>query len=83
MNNVTTVASGTWVSNNMKGLDAGAFKDPGGANGTLVATPAVHAYAYAVSPTGCDNTGTNLCTSYVLTATLDNGTSTYVKNSLN
>lgn len=74
---LANINSSSWRSTNMKGLDAGALQDPQGSAQTLVASPAAKAYAYAASPSGCDNTTTN-CTSYTLTATLENNT-TYVK----
>ena len=77
-----------FVAVNLKGLDTGAFQDPKGANGTLVATPAASAYAYAVTNSGgttCEADDTT-CAKYTLTATLEgtlNGSNTFVKTSLN
>lgn len=71
----------TWRADNLKGLDAEALKDPQGADATLVAAPAAGAYSYVVTPTGCNNAGTD-CTGYTLTATYEGG-GTFVKNSLN
>lgn len=71
----------TWRAANLKGLDAEALKDPQGANATLVAAPAAGSYSYVVTPTDCNNAGTD-CTAYVLTATYE-GEGTFVKNSLN
>lgn len=70
-----------WRATNLKGLDAEALKDPQGTGSVLVSAPAANAYAYAVTPTDCDNAGTD-CTAYVLTATYEGG-GTFVKNSLN
>ena len=81
------VATTGFVAVNLKGLDAGAFKDPKGLT-PLVATPAANAYAYAVTNSGgttCEADDTT-CAKYVLTATLEgtlNGSGTFVKNSLN
>lgn len=66
----------------MKGLDNEAFKDPGGSAYTLVVAPQKNIYAYAVSPSGCTNSAAKTCDSYILTATLSNGTA-YAKVSLN
>jgi prepilin-type N-terminal cleavage/methylation domain-containing protein len=82
---LTNVNDATFRSANMKGLDAEALQDPKGAGQTLVAAPAANSYAYAVTPSGCDNTTTD-CTGYTLTATLEGqieGSSTYSKTSLN
>jgi len=72
----------TFRSDNLKGLDAAALKDPNGTSGTLVGSPAANAYSYAAAPSGCDNGSNGDCTSYTLTATLESG-GTYVKSSLN
>lgn len=64
----------TWRSDNMKGLDAEALKDPKGSGPTLCATPSGTCYGYTVS-------GTNNST-YVLTANKEGG-GTFTKNSLN
>jgi len=77
-----------FVAVNLKGLDAGAFQDPKGANGTLLAAPAANGYAYAVTNsagTTCEADDTT-CAKYTMTATLEgtiNGAATYVKTSLN
>ena len=68
-------------STNMKGLDTNALQDPQGGAPTLVASPVAKSYAYAPAPSGCDDTATS-CTSYTLTATLENninGLPTYSK----
>ena len=70
-----------WRAANLKGLDSGALSDPQGGTETLVGTPTAGSYAYEITPTGCNNAGTD-CTSYVLTATYE-GSGTFVKNSLN
>jgi type II secretion system protein G len=73
-----------WRTTNMKGLDAGALKDPKGSAETLVAAPAANSYAYAVSASdgsACDNSTAD-CVQYTLTATLENG-GTFAKSNLN
>src|SRR5262245_16629516 len=49
----------TFRTNNMKGLDIEALKDPKGAASTLVDPAAANAYGYVVTPTGCDNSATD------------------------
>lgn len=70
-----------WRAANLKGLDGQALQDPQGTAATLVGAPAAGSYSYVVTPTDCNNAGTD-CTSYVLTATYE-GEGTFVKNSLN
>ena len=70
-----------WRTANLKGLDSEALKDPQGTNDTVVGSPAAAAYSYEVTPTGCNNAGTD-CTGYTLIATYE-GEGTFVKNSLN
>ncbi len=79
---LANVNDATFRTANMKGLDGAALQDPKGNAQTLVAAPSATAYAYAVSPSGCDNGAGGDCTQYVLTATLESG-GTYVKQSLN
>ncbi len=77
--------SSTFRSTDMKGLDAEALKDPKGSAQTLVATAGANAYAYTVTPAGCDNSATD-CSGYTLTATYEgtvNGNATFVKTALN
>lgn len=84
---LTDMNTDTFRSTSMKGLDDEALQDPKGSAQTLVAAPAANSYAYAVTPTGCDNTTTGGdCTGYTLTATLEgtiDGSGTYSKTSLN
>jgi general secretion pathway protein G len=78
---LANINSGAWRAVNMKGLDANALQDPQGNAQALVAAPAAKSYAYAPLPAGCDDSATS-CTSYTLTATLENqinGSGTYVK----
>lgn len=70
-----------WRAANLKGLDAEALKDPQGTASTLVGAPAAGSYSYVVTPTDCNNAGTD-CTGYTLTATYE-GEGTFTKNSLN
>ena len=55
------VADTTFVSANFQGLDPDALLDP--TSGT--------AYAYASAPVACDNTTGNECSSYILSADLE------------
>lgn len=80
----------TWRGTNMKGLDNEALRDPKAAPGTftLAGTPGNAVYSYQVyeanGTTNC--TVAANCAKYTLTATLEgqiNGSSTYVKASLN
>lgn len=66
----------TWISTTFKGLDKEALKDPRGGQYKLVSTPSANNYAYAATPSGC-----NECEGYKLTAMLSDG-STYVKDNL-
>ena len=81
-------AAAGFVATNLKGLDAGAFKDPKGTGVNLVAAPAANVYAYAVSNsagTTCEADDTT-CAKYTLTSTLEgtlNGLSVFAKASLN
>lgn len=85
---LTDMNTAAFVAANLKGLDAGAFKDPKGAASLLVAAPVADAYAYAVTNsagTSCEADDTT-CSKYTLTATLEgtlNGSGTFVKDSLN
>lgn len=74
----------TFISDNLKGLDPAAMKDPkiGSATTFPVGTVTATNYGYAPEPSGCSSTGTE-CTSYVLTADLEGSTDNYVKRSLN
>jgi prepilin-type N-terminal cleavage/methylation domain-containing protein len=46
---LTDMNTASFVSQNLKGLDVDALKDPKGSAGTLVAAPAANTYAYAVT----------------------------------
>lgn len=74
----------TFRISNLKGLDKEALKDPKGKEYKLVSSPTKNVYSYRVSSDNgrdCDNM-VNDCTTYELTATLENG-STYTKSALN
>lgn len=79
-----------WLTTNMKSLDQNALIDPSNAtqSKTLLATPALKSYSYAVfasdGSTACEVTDTN-CAVYTLTASYEgsvNGSTTYVKSNL-
>lgn len=77
--------SASFVTANLKGLDAQAFQDPNGTSKLLSASPNKNVYSYEVMPKSCDNIKI-FCASYTLTATLEEpvgGMNTYVKKSLN
>jgi len=71
-----------WRAQNMKGFDNSALQDPDGNTQKLAAAPAKGVYSYVTDPTTCDNGTHGNCNSYVLSATLANG-SLYTKQSLN
>jgi prepilin-type N-terminal cleavage/methylation domain-containing protein len=73
-----------WRSDNMRGLDEDALRDPRGSAAQLNGAPGADVYAY--QPTddnraACNNTSVD-CTKYTLTATFEGG-DPYVKDSLN
>jgi len=72
--------SNSFRSAHFKDFDNNVLKDPRGKLQILVATPKAHAYAYQPQPAGCTNAGDNVCTGYILTATLEQG-GIYVKRS--
>lgn len=78
---LSNVNDNTWRQQNMAGLDSEALRDPDGDNATLSPASGAQTYSYQPLPAGCNNNKID-CTSYTLTATLDDG-STYVKQSLN
>ena len=82
---LTNINDATWRDNNMKGLDIEALKDPdGGLDPKLSAAPAKNIYSYNARTSDgrdCNNT-TASCDTYILTATLSDGT-TYTKSALN
>lgn len=78
--------SASWVAQNLQGMDSESLIDPSGTQAVFVVTPTAGAYAYKVGPDYCDNI-TTVCTTYVLTATLEsatiNGERVYAKSALN
>lgn len=66
---------------NLQGLDAQALKDPQGDATALSTVAREKEYAYETSPSGC-GTATNPCTSYILTATLEEEGRPFVVRSL-
>ena len=84
---LTDMNTASWLTTNMKSLDQTALIDPSSSSKTLVAAPALKAYAYAVSNsagTSCEATDTT-CAQYTLTASYEgtvNGSATYSKSNL-
>lgn len=80
---ITDLTTSSWVASNMKGFDPSALTDPKG-NIITGNAPAAGTYAYSYVTQGCTTTSpsssTNECTSFVLTAELEAG-STFVKSS--
>jgi len=73
----TDLTDTTWVTNNLKGLDAEALKDPKG----IALNGNGGTYTYTPLPANC---ATNACTSFTLSADLEKSTpDPYVKKSLN
>lgn len=79
----TSATNVTWAAANLKGMDKETMRDPKGADYSLATTATVNKYAYDPAPTGCDDTGSNDCTSYTLTAKPEGSGSDIVYNSLN
>lgn len=63
-----------------KDFDTNKLRDPSGKSEVLVPTPQAKAFAYQAMPAGCTNTGKNICSGYLITATLEQG-GTYLKSS--
>ena len=83
----TSTSNVTFIAANMKGMDKETLRDPKGAAGdySLLSsgTGASNKYTYVTSPTSCDDSGTNDCTSYKLYA-MPEGSSTAIEyDSLN
>jgi hypothetical protein len=70
--------SASWRKINMPSFDDTILKDPAGTQASLVSSPKAKVFAYQPTPANCN--GSN-CMSYILTATLDDGT-IYKKQSL-
>ncbi len=65
----------TFVQANLKGLDVQSLRDPKGTTLYLNAGNASsQQYGYVPSPSGCDNTSGNECSSFVLTYLPEGGT---------
>jgi prepilin-type N-terminal cleavage/methylation domain-containing protein len=84
----TSAQDSAFIKANMKGLDPEALRDPKAAAGdyTLATSPTANKYAYQPTNDGgtaCDDSGTNDCTHYVLTAKQEGGGADIVYNSLN
>lgn len=78
-------ATGGFRETELRGLDAEAFKAPGGTATTFAATASTTQYAYVATGAAadCDNsTPTNPCTGYTLSADLEGETDNYTKSSL-
>ncbi len=74
----------TWRQTNMRGLEEEALRDPEGSDAKLSASTAEYTYTYtpkAVDGSDCNNSSKD-CTTYELTAKLDDG-STFTKSALN
>ncbi len=85
LDELNDVTNNGWRATQLKGLDNDAFIDPKNSAGSnqMAAAPASGVYSYVPSPAGCDNDQDNgtMCTSYILTATLESGDE-FIKNSL-
>ena len=82
---LANINDATWRSNNVKGLDVEALRDPKGSANTLVDAVQADAYAYEVlasDDSACDNSTVD-CAKYVLTATLESGGTYFAKSNLN
>lgn len=77
---LANVNDSSWRNDNMKNLDPAVLQDPKGKSRALVAIPVANSYAYAPTPSKCDNAANGNCISYTLTATLEGG-GNYIKQS--
>jgi type IV pilus assembly protein PilE len=82
LNDNDTSSATSFISTYMKGLDRESFRDPKQTGYTMAAAPAASVYAYAVTPSTCDNAGAGDCTGYTITATKEGG-GTEERKSLN
>lgn len=78
---LANVASDTWVTTNLKGLDTAGLVAPGATANSMSATASTTTYQYVVTPTGCDNTTGNLCTGFTVVANKEGG-GNYTKTNL-
>lgn len=82
------INSTTWRKANFKNLDINSMIDPSNKSSspTFTATPTKNYYSYQVTASNgvspCDNK-TVACGKYVLTATLEGGSGTFIEKSLN
>ncbi len=75
--NLNDNSNPTWVSQNLKGLDKEALRDPKGTLYTFLASSSSSQYGYAPTKddgSACDNSAGNECTKFTLTYTLEGGT---------
>lgn len=78
---LTELNTESFRTENLKGLDAEALRDPSSDSYVIVDTPGAAVYSYEATPAGCDNVDT-ACTGYTLTATYESD-GAFVKKSLN
>lgn len=80
----TDLSNDTWVDTNLPGMDLAALRAPGTSGNSIQPTPAANKdqYGYVLTPSTCDNTGTNLCASFILSWFKEDG-GVQTKNSLN
>lgn len=79
---LTNLQDNAWVTANLKGLDTAGLTAPGGTGNTMSNSASTTTYAYSATPSGCDNTGTNLCTGFTITANREGSTTPYTKQNL-
>ncbi|HUD06286.1 MAG TPA: hypothetical protein VMR34_00195 [Candidatus Saccharimonadales bacterium] len=85
---LTDINSNSWVQTNMKTLDLGSIRDPQEKSSIPAFSSVPIKTQYAYQPTASDGTSpcdnkTVACAKYVLTATLEGSTQTFVVKSLN
>ncbi len=80
----TSANNVTFIGTDMKGLDKEALRDPKATPGdySLATGSTTNKYAYAATPSACDNSSTD-CTGYTLTAKQEGSGNDIVYNSLN
>jgi len=77
---LTNLNSAGFRAQHFKDFDSNVLKDPDGKSPVLVSAPQPKAFAYQALPAGCTNVGKDICTGYLITATLEQG-GTYIKSS--
>lgn len=83
---LTNLNDATFISGQLKGLDASATHDPKNPTTAMASgtgTAGTYVYSYDATPAGCDNGTGGDCTGYTLTAQVENGSTPYQKKSLN